>query len=74
MTADPTDYLDSDELRRLTHRASTHLQIEKLLELGVKFTLDQYDCPLVLYKDVKHFFLLLGMPLPGGLPNSDNAQ
>jgi hypothetical protein len=69
MTADPTDYLDSDELRRLTH-----LQIEKLLELGVKFTLDQYDCPLVLYKDAKHFFLLLGMPLPRGLPNSDNAQ
>ena len=68
MAISPDDYLTSDELRLLTHCGSSNLQHEKLLKLGVKFTLDEYGCPMVLYADAKHYFLLLGMPLPRGIP------
>jgi hypothetical protein len=61
------EYLDSDELRLLTRSAVSGNQIKKLLKLGVTFTLDNYGCPLVRYQDAKHYFLLLGMPLPRGL-------
>ena len=62
-----TDYLDSNELRILTGRASSHLQVEYLRLLGVPFELDMYDCPLVRYQDAKQYFLLSGKPLPRGL-------
>lgn len=60
-------YLNSDELRLLTHCGSTDLQLKKLLKMGVTFTLDRYGCPLVLYDDAKLHFLLLGKPLPRGI-------
>jgi hypothetical protein len=68
MAISPDDYLTCDELRLLTHCGSSHLQHEKLLKPGVTFTLDEHGCPMVLYADAKHYFLLLGKPLPRGIP------
>ena len=70
MTMHFGEYLTSDELRLLTHRGSAYKQVEVLVKLGVSFQLDQYACPLVRYDDAKQYFLLLGIPLPRGLPNS----
>jgi hypothetical protein len=67
MSIEFDEYLDSDELRLLTRSAVSGNQIKKLLKLGVTFTVDKYGCPLVRYQDSKHYFLLLGMPLPRGL-------
>lgn len=41
------DYLNSDELRTLTHAGSSIFQVEKLQKLGVPFSLDPYGTPLV---------------------------
>ena len=62
-----SDYLNSDELRVLTKHVVSALQIDALSIMGVPFKLDQYLCPLVLYKDAKKYFLLGGEPLPRGL-------
>ncbi len=69
----PSDeYLTSDELRLLTHRGTTKMQINALLRMGVKFELDRYFCPLVRYDDAKQYFLLMAKPLPRGLPGTES--
>ena len=65
------NYLNSDELRLLTRRGSTILQISRLMALNVAFTLDEHGCPLVIYEDAKPFFILQGVPLPRGLPSQN---
>lgn len=71
MTVPFDEYLTSDELRLLTHRGSSEMQIHALLRMGVKFELDRYSCPLVRYDDAKPYFLMQAKPLPRGL--SDGA-
>ena len=74
MTTQTTEFLTSDELRLLTNRGTSFLQVGTLEKLKIKFDLDQYGCPLVRYQDVKHFFLLQGKPLSRGLPSTSNEQ
>jgi hypothetical protein len=64
MTAKPDEYLNADELRHLTGRATSQFQIDELTKLGVPFSLDRYEYPLVLYRDAVRFFIQLGKPLP----------
>ncbi len=47
-------FLTSDELRTLTQRATSFLQIEYLDEKNIPHTLDKYGTPCVLYDDVKY--------------------
>jgi hypothetical protein len=47
-------FLTSDELRTLTQRASSFLQIEYLDEKKIPYTLDKYVTPCVRYDDVKY--------------------
>ena len=47
-------FLTSDELRILTHRATSFLQIEYLDEKKIPYTLDEYGTPSVRYDDVKY--------------------
>ena len=63
MTSEYDHYLSSDELRQLTLRGSGFLQMQRLEDLGINFELDPYDCPLVLYEDVKELFIQKGIPL-----------
>jgi hypothetical protein len=70
MTITIDEYLNSDELRLLTNRGTSFLQLIELEKLKIKFDIDQYGCPLVRYQDVKHLFLLKGKPLPRGLPST----
>ena len=59
--------LSSEELRLLTRRASSFLQIEVLNKKLIPYKLDKYNCPIVEYNDAKPFFLMQGSPLPRGL-------
>ena len=70
MPTQSNEYLNSDELRLLTERASGEMQILALTEMGVAFKLDSYSCPLVRYDDAKPYFLIHAKPLPRGLPDS----
>ena len=63
MSSEYQQYLSSDELRQLTLRGSGFSQIQCLEELGIEFTLDPYECPLVRYEDAKAFFVEKGIPL-----------
>jgi hypothetical protein len=65
------EFLTSDELRLLTNRGTSFLQLIELEKLKIKFDIDQYGCPLVRYQDVKHLFLLQGKLLPRGLPSTN---
>ena len=47
-------YLSSDELRILTHIATSFLQIEYLEEQKIPYILDEYGTPCVRYDDVKY--------------------
>ena len=47
-------FLSSDELRALTQRATSFLQIEYLDEKKIPYTLDEYGTPCVRYDDVKY--------------------
>ncbi len=47
-------FLTSDELRILTHRATSFLQVEYLDEHKIPYTLDEYGTPSVRYDDVKY--------------------
>jgi hypothetical protein len=47
-------FLTSDELRTLTQRASSFLQIEYLDMHKLPYTLDKYGTPCVRYNDVKY--------------------
>ena len=47
-------FLTSDELRTLTQRASSFLQIEYLDKHKLPYTLDKYGTPCVRYDDVKY--------------------
>ena len=47
-------FLTSDELRTLTQRASSFLQIEYLDEKKIPYTLDKYGTPCVRYDDVNY--------------------
>ena len=47
-------FLTSDELRTLTQRASSFLQIEYLDEKKIPYSLDKYGTPCVRYDDVKY--------------------
>ena len=60
MSSESNQYLSSDELRQLTQRGSSFLQIQCLKEMGVEFVLDAYGCPLVLYLDAKKYFPMTG--------------
>ena len=71
MSTIANEFLTSDELRLLTNRGTSFLQLVMLEKLKINFDLDQYGCPLVRYQDVKHFFLLQGKPLPRGLPSTN---
>ena len=65
------EFLTSDELRLLTNRGTSFLQLIELEKLKIKFDIDQYGCPLVRYQNVKHLFLLQGKVLPRGLPSTN---
>ena len=47
-------FLTPDELRSLTHRATSFLQVEYLDEKKIPYTLDEYGTPCVRYDDVKY--------------------
>ena len=47
-------FLSSDELRILTHRATSFLEIEYLDEHKIPYRLDEYGTPCVRYDDVKY--------------------
>ncbi len=47
-------FISSDELRSLTHRATSFLQIEYLDEKKIPYSLDEYGTPCVRYDDVKY--------------------
>jgi hypothetical protein len=47
-------FLNSEELRILTQRATSFLQIDYLDEHKLPYTLDEYDTPCVRYDDVKN--------------------
>ena len=70
MSTITTEFLTSDELRLLTNRGTSFLQLVTLEKLKIKFDIDQYGCPLVRYQDVKHLFLIQGKPLPRGLTST----
>ncbi len=59
--------LSSEELRLLTRRACSFLQIEVLNKKLIPYKLDPYNCPIVEYNDAKPFFLMQGTPPPRGL-------
>ena len=52
---DENDYLSSDELRLLTGRGSSFLQIEMLNKHKIPHCLDEYGTPLVRFKEVSEF-------------------
>ena len=52
---DENDYLTSDELRLLTCRGSSFLQIEMLNKHKIPHCLDEYGTPLVRFKEVREF-------------------
>ena len=52
---DENDYLTSDELRLLTGRGSSFLQIEILNKHKIPHCLDEYGTPLVRFKEVREF-------------------
>ena len=47
-------FLNSDELRTLTQRSTSFLQIEYLDEKKIPYLLDKYGTPCVLYDDIKY--------------------
>ena len=47
-------FLTSDELRTLTQRATSFLQVEYLGDKKISYTLDKYGTPRVRYDDVKY--------------------
>jgi hypothetical protein len=47
-------FVTSDELRTLTQRAISFLQVEYLDEKKIPYTLDEYGTPCVRYDDVKY--------------------
>ena len=63
MSSESNQYLSSDELRQLTQRGSSFLQIQCLKEMGIEFVLDPYGCPMVRYLDAKKYFAMRGMRL-----------
>jgi len=52
---DENDYLTSDELRLLTGKGSSFLQIEMLNKNKIPHCLDEYGTPLVRFKEVREF-------------------
>ena len=54
MTIQTTEFLTSDELRLLTNRGTSFLQVVTLEKMKIKFDIDQYGCPLVRYQDAKY--------------------
>lgn len=52
---DENDYLTSDELRLLTGKGSSFLQIEMLNKHKIPHCLDEYGTPLVRFKEVRDF-------------------
>jgi hypothetical protein len=40
-------FLSSDELRLITRAGSSYLQVERLEELGIPYSLDDYGTPMV---------------------------
>ena len=72
MNEDP--FINSDELRAITKRGSSFLQAEKLKELGIPFSFDQYGTPMVKRSDLDTFLkvdlqsLLKNMKLDGDPP------
>ena len=52
---DENEYLTSDELRLLTGRGSSFLQIEMLNKHKIPHCLDEYGTPLVWFKEVREF-------------------
>lgn len=47
-------YLNSDDLRKLTRRATSFLQIEYLFQNNIPYFLDEFGTPCVRYDDVIH--------------------
>ena len=52
---DELDYLTSDELRLLTGRGSSFLQIEMLNKNKIPHCIDEYGTPRVRFKEVREF-------------------
>ena len=52
---DENEYLTSDELRLLTGKGSSFLQIEMLNKHKIPHCLDEYGTPLVRFKEVREF-------------------
>ena len=47
-------FITSDELRTLTQRATSFLQVEYLDEKKIPYTLDEHGTPCVRYDDVRY--------------------
>ena len=52
---DENEYLTSGELRLLTGKGSSFLQIEMLNKHKIPHCLDEYGTPLVRFKEVREF-------------------
>lgn len=52
---DENDYLTSEELRLLTGRGSSFLQVEMLNKHKIPHCLDEYGAPLVRIKEIHEF-------------------
>ena len=52
---DEFEYLNSEELRLLTGRAGSFLQVQMLNESKIPHCLDKYGTPLVRFREVREF-------------------
>jgi hypothetical protein len=48
-------FISSDELRTLTFRSGSEYQVQRLIELGVVFSVDIYGTPMVRRADFDRF-------------------
>jgi len=54
---DDDPFLSSDELRVLTKAGSGIIQIERLKQMGIPFTVDPYETPFVARAEYAKFIL-----------------
>jgi hypothetical protein len=52
-------FLSSDELRAVTKAGSGVIQVERLKEMGIAFTVDHYETPYVTRADYAKYVLAL---------------
>jgi len=67
-------FLSSDELRHITKAGSSFIQSEKLAQLNIPFSLDQYGTPIVRRSDLSKKLKAELRPLYEKLNLSDGSQ